>query len=287
MSALITTRFYNAWIPATWLSPVIRIVKESDGSVVIASDAVTEVSGGFYKYEFTGYSPNELYFFSIDWWSTLTWSDRYKDSINDKDSYWNKTSWGKNPNVVIDTQWLAKDIWDASISDHKIDGTFGFVVQKPITFKTITDSINKILPLVEKSIKSIRIPNNVTKNDIREEIEGAIANIDIISDVKKAIWDIEYTKSDVEKYDDTEINKNIAEIKNMMLDLINREDEVATEDENKNIDDIVECLKYIVNKLENIDSGIENKNADIEKINTYFLDLKNNIKNIFTRLKMK
>lgn len=61
--------------PKTGLSPRVDIYKDSDSSKVVDAQAMTEIGGGFYKYEFTTYDTEESYSFVDS--VTLTGYERY------------------------------------------------------------------------------------------------------------------------------------------------------------------------------------------------------------------
>lgn len=109
----ITAYFTNAWTPITWLTPSISVIKLSDDSVV-DSWTMSEISWGYYKYNFTTFDSSTEYLYTIDWWSALNNADRYKSwvtpaEINESnlhtylDSYTNKKDWKATPVTVSDT----------------------------------------------------------------------------------------------------------------------------------------------------------------------------------------
>lgn len=80
---LIITNFKASGVPKTGLSPTIDIY-ESDGTQVITAQAMTEIAGGFYKYEFAAYDEDKDYGIIADGTSTLSNSERYAMSTNEK-----------------------------------------------------------------------------------------------------------------------------------------------------------------------------------------------------------
>jgi len=64
-------------IPETGLAPVLDIWRVRDNTKLISAQAMAEVGGGFYKYDFTGYDPQEDYAVRCDGGSTLPTGDRY------------------------------------------------------------------------------------------------------------------------------------------------------------------------------------------------------------------
>ena len=74
--------FTNETIPATGLSATMD-VWESDGTQVVTAQAMTEIAGGSYFYEFSGYDEDKDYFFRADGSSALDDSERYASFSND------------------------------------------------------------------------------------------------------------------------------------------------------------------------------------------------------------
>ena len=68
--------------PKTGLSPVLDVWK-LDSTQVVTSQPMTEVAGGFYSYDFTGYDEDEDYCIRADGTNVLTDSDRYVYSTNE------------------------------------------------------------------------------------------------------------------------------------------------------------------------------------------------------------
>ena len=68
--------------PKTGLSPTIDVWK-LDGTQVITAQAMTEIAGGFYKYDFTTYDEDINYVIRADGTDTLSGSDRYVFSSNE------------------------------------------------------------------------------------------------------------------------------------------------------------------------------------------------------------
>ena len=68
--------------PKTGLSPTIDIWK-IDGTKVINAQAMTEIAGGFYNYDFTDYDEDENYCIRADGTTALSGNDRYVYSTNE------------------------------------------------------------------------------------------------------------------------------------------------------------------------------------------------------------
>lgn len=74
--------FTDSGTPKTGLSPTIDVWTVA-GSQVVTAQAMTEIAGGFYSYDFTTYDEDEDYCIRADGTSTLSGSDRYVYSTNE------------------------------------------------------------------------------------------------------------------------------------------------------------------------------------------------------------
>ncbi len=83
MAQLIVANFTDSGVPKTGLSPLIDIFKVSDNTLLIDDAAMTEIGGGWYKYNFTTYDPDIDIVFICDGTATLGNSDRYVFGGND------------------------------------------------------------------------------------------------------------------------------------------------------------------------------------------------------------
>jgi hypothetical protein len=75
--------FTEAGTPKTGLSPVIDIWRVSDNFKVVTSQGMSEVGGGFYKYDFTGYDASLDYAIRVDGGATLPIMERYAYAGNE------------------------------------------------------------------------------------------------------------------------------------------------------------------------------------------------------------
>ena len=80
----ISASYTTSGLPATGLSPVISGWTTA-GALVISGESMTEVAGGFYTFEFTGYDYLTDYVFSC-YASTLPVGEQYVFTTNDNDS---------------------------------------------------------------------------------------------------------------------------------------------------------------------------------------------------------
>ncbi len=74
--------FTENGIPKTGLSPIIDVWK-LDSTQVINAQAMTEIAGGFYYYDFTTYDEDLDYVIRADGTDTLSGADRYTYQSNE------------------------------------------------------------------------------------------------------------------------------------------------------------------------------------------------------------
>lgn len=83
MTRNIVVFFTNNGVPATGLSPTIRIRRLSDNDLVVDDEAMIEVGDGFYKYTFAQYVAGTEYVIRADGTDTLEDDERYMFASND------------------------------------------------------------------------------------------------------------------------------------------------------------------------------------------------------------
>ena len=104
--------FTDHGIPAENLIPKIKIVDVTDSTAIIVWELMTEISDGWYKYDFLKYNYKKEYVVIADGGPTLNDGERYGSAAND------------NSRLEI-----GKIVWDANQSDHIIPGSFGILLQ--------------------------------------------------------------------------------------------------------------------------------------------------------------
>lgn len=152
MSKIITVHYTANGAPMTGLSPVIDIfqldpVTPTTNTHVVSAGATTEISLGFYRYDFVFYDPTMNYVFSFDGGSALTDCDRYK--------------YGGNESYAED---ISQEVWDESAIAHTQTGSTGYVLQQ-IKADTTTIQVSEaaITALLTTLLKYER---NRTKIDV-------------------------------------------------------------------------------------------------------------------------
>jgi len=98
---LIMTFFTENGAPKTGLTPSLSIV-DSDGNVAVNAQSMTEISLGFYKYDFTTYDEDKDYGIVSDGGSSLPSHERYKVQSNETAGVGNILKIEKNRWKIID-----------------------------------------------------------------------------------------------------------------------------------------------------------------------------------------
>jgi hypothetical protein len=75
--------FTENGIPKTGLSPIIDVWKVSDNSQVVTAQAMSEIGGGFYKYNFAGYEKTQEYAVRSYGGASLPIAERYSYGGNE------------------------------------------------------------------------------------------------------------------------------------------------------------------------------------------------------------
>lgn len=75
--------FEDQGVPATGLTPSIDIYRVDTGAQVVTAQSMTELAGGWYKYDYTGYTDTLDYVAVADGGATLSNVDRYKAASNE------------------------------------------------------------------------------------------------------------------------------------------------------------------------------------------------------------
>lgn len=115
---IITAHFTNNGVPTTGLTPAITINQLDPNSVsgyttVVSSSTMTDISLGWYRFDFSGYDPTGSYVFLIDGGSGLTSFERYK--IGGNESYIEDISTG---------------VWEESSTIHTTTDTMGMALNQ-------------------------------------------------------------------------------------------------------------------------------------------------------------
>ena len=105
---LIIAFFTDGGTPKTGLSPTLDVWK-TDGTQVVTAQAMTEIGGGFYKYEYTGYDEDEDYVIRADGTATLSGYDRYVFSTNETAGIGKILKIGKNKWEIKGNQFIIYD----------------------------------------------------------------------------------------------------------------------------------------------------------------------------------
>jgi hypothetical protein len=121
--------FTDGGIPRTGLNPTIKIIDIADSTSSVNFDVMTEISDGWYKYDFVNYDYKKEYAIVCDGGNVLYDSERYLSYASDNSNH-----------------EIAQIVWDADRSSHRISGTFGELLQ------TVSDDLKRTLGLIHENI---------------------------------------------------------------------------------------------------------------------------------------
>ena len=99
--------------PKTGLTPLIDIREVPSGSLVVNSQSMSELGGGFYYYNHTTYDSVKDYAIICDGTGILAESERY--NIAGNESY---------------VEDISNGVWNETISEHTNTDTFGLLTQE-------------------------------------------------------------------------------------------------------------------------------------------------------------
>jgi glycosylphosphatidylinositol transamidase (GPIT) subunit GPI8 len=120
--------FTNGGLPASGLVTTVKIIEAETGSVVVNWEEMTEISDGWYKYDFP-YDYTKEYVAVCDGGSTLSDAERYVYSGKDNSNH--------------EIKYI---VWDAKVSDFQTPGSFGQIV------KQTSDNLKRALGLLHENI---------------------------------------------------------------------------------------------------------------------------------------
>ena len=121
--------FTDGGFPKSGLEPIIRIIDVSTGNVMIDWETMTEISDGWYKYNFLVYDYSKEYVVVCDGGTHLADSERFNSAAKD--------------NSNLDS---GKIIWDDSPTNHQIPGTYGKILQ------IVNEDLKRALGLIHENI---------------------------------------------------------------------------------------------------------------------------------------
>lgn len=120
--------FTDKGIPAEGLIPTIKIIEVSVGTIIANWEPMTEISDGWYKYDFP-YNYTKEYVATIDGGPDLSTNERYLFASKDNDLHDTK-------NIV----------WNATVNDFQVAGSFGEII------KRTSDDLKRALGLMHENI---------------------------------------------------------------------------------------------------------------------------------------
>lgn len=162
MKKTITAHFTSSSIPQPGLTPVIDVfelgvVAAGPNTHVVTAATMTEIGGGWYRYDFSTYDPAKSYVFNIDGGSVLLDCDRYK--------------YGGNESYVED---ITKTVLEEPLIDH---ATSGSLAESVAMIKADTASI-----MMSESAVVILLDTLLKYQRNRTKIDTANAQLVIYDD---------------------------------------------------------------------------------------------------------
>ena len=194
MAMNIVAYYCDAGTPATGLSPILSCWK-IDGTVVFTDQSMSEIASGYYKYDFTNYTPANDYLFLADGGITLSNIDRYVYSANDIDQISVGGGAGAIPNITVNappSAWTTKQK-NKIIKDTKDTKSLLKSVSKDMdTYHTeeiniISKLVNKIETRINETIMSIvdvKKIMNIHKKDFNSVVKKLDDNSKMLSGYK-------------------------------------------------------------------------------------------------------
>lgn len=158
----IITFFSDKGSPKTGLLPGLTIW-DSTGTLHVNNATMTEINGGFYKYEFGGYIDGTDYCFRADGGIILEDTDRYLSGTNEI-----------TPNDCADA------VWDEQRSEHVVIGSaavhlsnietaVGTVDTKVDTVDTVVDTLNTKMDVVDSNVDLTLIQAIIARKLLRNK----------------------------------------------------------------------------------------------------------------------
>jgi hypothetical protein len=140
MAKIISVPFTSSGVAVTGLHPTINIYQLGAGpsnTEIVTNGGVSEIGGGWYRYDFLTYDPTTSYVFTIDGGPTLADFDRYKHGGNE--SY---------------EEDISTSVWNEPIGNHTASGSTGetlIMVKADTTSILISDiTLTTLLNLILK-----------------------------------------------------------------------------------------------------------------------------------------
>jgi len=176
---LLLAFFLDKGVPKTGLSPTID-VWEDDGTQVVTAQAMTEIAGGFYKYDFAGYDESKDYCIRADGGVALAVNDRYVFNTNEVGQVTEDLTDVKGTGFVKDTDSLRQVRPETDkISDVKTE------TDKIAAVKAQTDKIPKLLGLAFENYKLYDQAYDANKNLTSAKIRIYPTAADLEADTNK------------------------------------------------------------------------------------------------------
>ena len=187
---LIISFFTDGGTPKTGLSPTID-VWEDDGTQVVTAQVMTEIAGGFYKYDFVGYNSSKNYSIRSDGGATLSGNERYNYGVNDF-------------NQITDETDEIKELIGTPDSGEDLVSILGDIQTETDKIQTIDDNVDDILTdtnEIQGKLPDNYIMGSSVTTDKDDEIDTILASIGTLGsgiDLKSILDDILTDTSEIQ-----------------------------------------------------------------------------------------
>jgi hypothetical protein len=243
---IISAYFSNGGSPAEGLSPTLDSWL-NDGTKVLDGVSMTEVSGGFYYYDFEDYDNSNNYYFRADGGNSLADHERYSYSAND-----------------LDQEVIAGAVWDENIRKHNLTNSAGRQLKKSgsAVFNAVWTSkerdrlIDDVTTLMKKleevtnEIESIKLFTKEESDSHKKNTEKISENITKSLDKK-----IKHLTEQVKLQNDS--TKTIA---NSMIDSLNKK----IYNLNQDVETFKEAQKNYLELQKELSLNVDIKNIENE-----------------------
>lgn len=187
--ATIVSLFTNLGVPATGLSPTIRIRRVSDQVLVVTDAAMTEQGDGLYSYDFTT-SDGEEYAIRVDGTATLPNAERYQaGSLSGSvDARINTDI----PAILVDTDTtipgLIAALNNVSIADIQTALTNqGYTAARAL----LLDNLDAAISAIPADIFAEVVDGAVTVQDVLQRINAWVRGRVVLDDVNPPAGEID------------------------------------------------------------------------------------------------
>lgn len=177
---LLFTFFTETGTPKTGLSATITVWEDA-GTVAVNAQAMTEIAGGWYKYDFSGYDNAKDYVIRADGSASLGDADRYKYSANNNESACGTALDAYDPPTKTELDSGFAGLNDLSAADVNAECDQALVDYDPPTRAELTTDKDSIITEVNANETKIDVIDTVVDSilvDTGTDIPASLTTID-------------------------------------------------------------------------------------------------------------